>query len=230
MIQNGRLCSQPIPFLGRESWTSPPPWAHSCPLQPPAEKSHPHALGWRMRGRRGAERGRTHCVPDVPLAVPLILTLMAVLKQTQRAPCRHGVSPGPRSSRVTAGAWVPGHHTPPRGRACLAPGQPGQAHRVCLPKKGFTQWLNFLLPLIYYRVSGHKGSTGSVIAPEGGSGRYGLGAHASVWRTRPQAPWMEGACLNTPTCPDRAWCTAGRCFVLGRGARGWLFHCFISSL
>ena len=59
-----------------------------------------------------------------------------------------------------------------------------------------------------------------MIAPEGGSGQYDLGAHASAWPTRPQAPRMEGTCLNTAGCLDRAWCTAGRCFVLGRGARG----------
>lgn len=124
MIQNGRLCSQPIPFLGRESCTSPPPCAHSCPLKPPAEKSHPHTLGWRIRGRRGEERGRTHCIPEVPLAVPLILTLMAVLKQTQRAPCRHRVSRVQQGDRRSLSPGTP-HSSQRAGMPCAWPPGPG---------------------------------------------------------------------------------------------------------
>ena len=41
-----------------------------------------------------------------------------------------------------------------------------------------------------------------MIAPEGGSGQYDLGAHSSAWPAGPQALRMEGTRLNTPTCPD----------------------------
>ena len=86
---------------------------------------------------------------------------------------------------------------------CTRP--PRQLPQGVSSKEGhFTQWLNFLLLSIYYRVSGHKGSTVSVIAPEGGSKQDDLGAHASAWPTRPQALRMEGACLNTPACPDQS--------------------------
>lgn len=132
MIQNGRLQSQPIPFLGQESWTSPPPWVHPCPFQPPALEEPPRL---EDEGQRGEERGRTQCIPEVPLSVPLILTFKAVFKQTQRAPCRYRVCPSPGSSRVTAGVSVLGHHTPLRGRARRAPGHPGRSHRVCLQRK-----------------------------------------------------------------------------------------------
>ena len=200
MIQNGRLQSQPIPFLDQE-WTC----VHSCPFQPPALGEPPPCPRLEDEGQKRRGKGQAPLSPRGSSICAFDINTQGSLQTNPEGPLQ--IRSVPRSQVQQGDSWSVSPRTPhssqKEGMLCTRP--PRQLPQGVSSKEGhFTQWLNFLLLSIYYRVSGHKGSTVSVIAPEGGSKQDDLGAHASAWPTRPQALWMEGACLNTPACPDQS--------------------------
>ena len=205
MIQNGRLWSQPIPFLDQESWTSPLTWVHSCPFQPPAlGEPLPHP-GLQDEGRKRRGKGQASLRPGGSSICAFDINTQGSLQTNPGGPLQTRSVPRSRVQQGDSQTVSPRapHSSQRDGTLCAQP--PGPLPQgVSSKERHCTQWLHFLLLSIYYRVSGHKGSTSSVIAPEGGSDQYDLGAHASAWPTRLQALRMEGTYLNTPTCPDQS--------------------------